>query len=63
MQQAEKQAAKPGALAAVLSIFNTTLGQKVVTGLTGLGLVGFLVAHLAGNLTLFGGAEAFNGYA
>ncbi|MEZ6131720.1 MAG: succinate dehydrogenase cytochrome b subunit [Planctomycetaceae bacterium] len=30
---------------------------------TGLALCGFLVAHLAGNLNLFMGEEAFNGYA
>lgn len=63
MQQAEKETAKPGPLASVLSIFNTTVGQKIIMGLTGLGLVGFLVIHLAGNLTLFGGAEPFNAYA
>lgn len=63
MQQAEKEAAKLGPLGAVLSIFNTTVGRKIITGLTGLGLVGFLIGHLAGNLTLFFGAEAFNSYA
>jgi succinate dehydrogenase / fumarate reductase, cytochrome b subunit len=31
--------------------------------LTGLGLCGFLVAHLAGNLFLYQGSEAFNKYA
>lgn len=30
--------------------------------LTGICLIGFLCVHLVGNLTLFGGAEAFNGY-
>lgn len=63
MQQAEKETAKPGPLTSVISIFNTTVGQKLITGLTGLALVGFLVGHLAGNLTLFFGAEAFNSYA
>lgn len=63
MQQAEKESKAPGPLSSVLSIFNTTIGQKLLMGLTGLGLVGFLLGHLAGNLTLFGGAEAFNAYA
>jgi succinate dehydrogenase / fumarate reductase cytochrome b subunit len=31
--------------------------------LTGLGLVGFLLAHLLGNLLIFKGAQAFNQYA
>ncbi|PKL76113.1 MAG: succinate dehydrogenase [Candidatus Melainabacteria bacterium HGW-Melainabacteria-1] len=63
MQQAEKEAAKAGPLASVLSIFNSTIGRKLITGLTGLALVGFLVGHLAGNLSLFVGADAFNTYA
>jgi succinate dehydrogenase / fumarate reductase cytochrome b subunit len=63
MEQAEKKAAKPSPLASVLSIFNTSIGQKIITGLTGLGLVGFLIGHLAGNLSIFAGSEAFNSYA
>jgi succinate dehydrogenase / fumarate reductase cytochrome b subunit len=31
--------------------------------ITGLSFCGFLAAHLAGNLTIYGGKEAFNGYA
>ncbi|SMO86301.1 succinate dehydrogenase cytochrome b subunit [Fodinibius sediminis] len=38
------------------------VGRKILTGATGLGLIVFIVVHLAGNLTLFGGAEAFNRY-
>ena len=41
----------------------TSVGQKILMALTGLSLCGFLVAHLAGNLNLFMGEEAFNGYA
>lgn len=41
----------------------SSLGRKYVMAVTGLALVGFLIAHLAGNLTLFFGDEAFNGYA
>lgn len=37
--------------------------KKVMTGVTGLGLVLFLVVHLIGNLTLFAGPEVFNAYA
>jgi len=37
--------------------------KKIVVALTGLALVGFLILHLAGNLYLFGGAHAFDGYA
>jgi succinate dehydrogenase / fumarate reductase cytochrome b subunit len=41
----------------------TTVGQKVLMGLTGLGLCGFLVVHLAGNLLLYRGQHHFNEYA
>jgi len=41
----------------------SSVGKKVITGLTGFALIGFVVAHLVGNLTLFLGPEAFNDYA
>tara|TARA_R110002126_G_scaffold41590_8_gene120875 strand:- start:9910 stop:10563 length:654 start_codon:yes stop_codon:yes gene_type:complete len=47
---------------ALRRFLTSSLGQKTLMALTGLGLVGFLVAHLAGNLTLFQGAEALNEY-
>lgn len=37
--------------------------KKLLTGITGLSLVLFLIAHLIGNLTLFAGPEVFNAYA
>jgi len=44
------------------SFFSTTVGSKILIGLTGLLLFGFLVTHLAGNLTMLGSGEAFNAY-
>ena len=44
-------------------LLSSSIGQKFVMGVTGLLLCGFLVAHLAGNLLLFAGAEQFNEYA
>lgn len=41
----------------------SSVGKKVITGLTGLALMGFVVVHLLGNLTLFIGPHAFNEYA
>ena len=41
----------------------STVGTKVVVGLTGLMLVLFLIGHLGGNLLLLVGPEAFNAYA
>lgn len=36
---------------------------KLLTGITGLALVSFLIVHLAGNLTIYGGPAMFNEYA
>ncbi len=44
-------------------LFRSSAGKKILMALSGFCLVLFLVAHLAGNLTAFAGAEAFNGYA
>jgi len=45
------------------SFFSSTVGSKILIGLTGLLLFGFLIGHLAGNLSLLAGADAFNLYA
>lgn len=42
---------------------STSIGKKQIMALTGLGLCGFLVAHLSGNFLLFAGRDAFNAYA
>ncbi len=42
--------------------YNSSVGKKLVMALTGLGFCAFLVVHLIGNLTLFGGAEYFEAY-
>ena len=43
--------------------FASSIGKKWLMALTGLGFCLFLSGHLAGNLTLYGGRDAFNGYA
>ncbi len=45
------------------SVVWSSVGKKVITGLTGFMLIGFVVVHLLGNLTLFIGPGAFNEYA
>lgn len=45
------------------SIAWSSVGKKVITGITGLALFGFVCVHLLGNLTLFIGPVAFNHYA
>jgi succinate dehydrogenase / fumarate reductase cytochrome b subunit len=41
----------------------TTVGKELVVGITGVLLVVFILGHLAGNLLLLLGPEAFNDYA
>ena len=45
------------------SIAWSSVGKKVITGLTGFMLIGFIMVHLLGNLTIFIGPDAFNHYA
>jgi succinate dehydrogenase / fumarate reductase cytochrome b subunit len=44
------------------SFFSSTIGSKLLVGITGFALFVFLILHLAGNLLVFGGPEAFNHY-
>jgi succinate dehydrogenase / fumarate reductase cytochrome b subunit len=45
-------------------IFRSSVGQKLLTALTGVALVGFIVLHLLGNLTLLApDSGPFNAYA
>jgi succinate dehydrogenase / fumarate reductase cytochrome b subunit len=46
----------------VAGFFKSTLGRKYIMALTGLGLFGFVVAHMVGNLQMFIGAESINRY-
>src|SRR3989339_1207943 len=41
---------------------NSSIGKKLVMAITGLALMLFLIVHLAGNLSLYGGKDAFNNY-
>jgi succinate dehydrogenase / fumarate reductase cytochrome b subunit len=44
-------------------VVRTSVGSKYVMALTGLALIGFVIVHMAGNLLVFRGREALNGYA
>ncbi|MGC1310359.1 MAG: succinate dehydrogenase cytochrome b subunit [Phormidesmis sp.] len=41
-------------------LWQSSVGKKLLTGVTGLGLVTFVVVHLLGNLTLFFSASGYN---
>jgi succinate dehydrogenase / fumarate reductase cytochrome b subunit len=43
--------------------FQSSVGSKVVIALSGLGLVIYVIFHMLGNLQVFEGAHALNGYA
>ncbi len=45
------------------ALLDSSVGAKVLVALTGLGLVGFTVFHMIGNLKVFQGPDAVNGYA
>lgn len=45
------------------STLGSSIGKKLMMAITGLGFIGFLTVHLFGNLTIYGGGDAFNAYA
>ncbi|NOT59782.1 MAG: succinate dehydrogenase cytochrome b subunit [Acidobacteria bacterium] len=47
----------------LLRLWQSSLGKKYVMAVTGLGLYGFVVIHLLGNLQIFAGETAINEYA
>jgi succinate dehydrogenase / fumarate reductase cytochrome b subunit len=48
---------------AILRFYQTSIGQKVIMAVGGLIWIGYLIAHMYGNLKIFGGQEHFNEYA
>lgn len=44
------------------AFWDSTVGKKIVMGLTGIVLVSFVLVHMAGNLQIFLGPDKFNGY-
>jgi succinate dehydrogenase / fumarate reductase cytochrome b subunit len=47
----------------VARIFSTSIGKKQLMAISGLLFLVFLTTHLLGNLSIYGGPEAFNSYA
>jgi succinate dehydrogenase / fumarate reductase cytochrome b subunit len=43
-------------------LFSSSVGTKLLIGLTGLAMFAYLVLHLAGNALIFAGPEVFNEY-
>ena len=47
----------------IFQALGSPVGRKILTGITGLSLVLFVIVHMAGNLTYFGSENAYNDYA
>jgi succinate dehydrogenase / fumarate reductase cytochrome b subunit len=47
----------------LLRFYRSPIGKKLLSGLTGLALVTFVVVHMVGNLWLWAGRQAYNAYA
>lgn len=44
-------------------LFSTSIGRKLILAVTGLLLLGFILAHMLGNMSLFQGQDSLNTYA
>ena len=46
----------------LVMLYRSTVGKKIVMGVTGLIMIGFLLAHVAANLLSFEGSQKINAY-
>jgi len=46
----------------LLDLYSTALGKKYVMAITGIAMIGFIIAHMIGNLKMYLGAEDINHY-
>lgn len=56
---------RTGSIAAthrLLAFWHTMIGKKVVMAITGVALIGFVIAHMLGNLKIFSGPDEINAY-
>jgi succinate dehydrogenase / fumarate reductase cytochrome b subunit len=47
----------------LVNSLKSSIGKKLLMSITGFGFILFLIGHMAGNLTIYGGKNAFNSYA
>ncbi len=50
-------------MSTIVALIKSSIGRKFVMALTGFVLVGFVIVHMLGNLQIFMGPDALNGYA
>src|SRR5246127_484517 len=46
----------------LLAFWHTMIGKKIVMAVTGVVLIGFVIAHMLGNLKIFSGPNEINAY-
>jgi succinate dehydrogenase / fumarate reductase cytochrome b subunit len=46
----------------LMTLWGTVIGKKVVMAITGIVLIGFVIAHMLGNLKIFAGPNEINDY-
>ncbi|MEM7064146.1 MAG: succinate dehydrogenase cytochrome b subunit [Cyanobacteria bacterium P01_B01_bin.77] len=44
----------------VIKLYQSSVGKKLITGISGLALVAFVMIHMTGNLLLLGSADSYN---
>lgn len=49
-------------MSSITAFYRSTIGKKIIMGVTGLIGIGFVIAHMAGNLQAFAGAKKINEY-
>ncbi|HEY9226301.1 MAG TPA: succinate dehydrogenase cytochrome b subunit [Gemmatimonadaceae bacterium] len=49
-------------MSSLVAFYRSSIGKKVIMGITGLIGIGFVIAHMAGNLLAFAGARKINEY-
>lgn len=54
--------APPAASNRLLTLYQSSIGKKLITGISGLALVTFVIIHMVGNLVLFVSADGYNQY-
>ncbi|NJL87489.1 MAG: succinate dehydrogenase cytochrome b subunit [Leptolyngbyaceae cyanobacterium SM1_1_3] len=58
-----KTSEQPQSANRLVRLYQSSIGKKLITGVTGLGLAIFGLVHMLGNLTLLASPEAYNEYA
>jgi succinate dehydrogenase / fumarate reductase cytochrome b subunit len=53
----------PPFVRSIVRFYQSSIGKKIIVALTGAVLILFVIGHMVGNLLVFAGPEALNGYA